>query len=114
MVRDIGEGGLRFEYPSGRFSEDWWTQIDILHAKTGRVLLAAAACRIVYDISNLAEDTAFTGADIRICGLNFTDLTAVQKRHLQQITERRQPPRKKDPKSFNASIITLCWLMISY
>ena len=100
IVSDISEGGLKFEYMWGHFSEDWWTKINVLQADTRRVLVSAASCEIVYNIRNLVEDDTFTGAEICHCGLKFIKMTVEQKSLLRQIMKSRYSPDKKPQNGF--------------
>jgi hypothetical protein len=61
-------------------------------ARTGPILsaryLPGIACRSIYNISVLAEDQSFKGAENRLCGLQFIDLTEEQTQKLTDLIDR--------------------------
>jgi hypothetical protein len=45
----------------------------------GQFYLSGIACRKVYDISDLDEGQTFTGAESRLCGIEFVSAETEQK-----------------------------------
>ena len=80
---NIGRGGLAFQFAYGQGETGDCRVIDILGPEPDRFYVSGIACRKIYEIGTLAEDQAFTGAETRLCGLQFIDLTAGQ---IQKIT----------------------------
>ncbi len=82
-LKDISEGGLSYQYTpidgGGAGSE----VIDILDKDPDRFFLAGLACKRVYEITELAADRTFTGAEIRLRGLEYVGLTDEQERKLE-------------------------------
>lgn len=62
----------------GSVSPDGWKLIDIAFGNAHGAVLSSVCCRLIYDISDLSQQRSFTGQDIRICGLTFSELTAEQ------------------------------------
>jgi hypothetical protein len=85
---NIGNGGLAFQFAPGRAETGECRAIDILGPESDRLRVAGLACRKIYEISALAEDQTFTGAEIRICGLQFIGLTDEQSRKLTRLIGR--------------------------
>jgi hypothetical protein len=48
--------------------------IDIMATGPARFYLSGLVCRRIYDISTLEEDQTFTGAETRLCGLEFISM----------------------------------------
>lgn len=88
VLRDIGKGGLKIEYMSDMAASDQWTLIDILANRRDQALLAAVSCKIVYDIKDMSSYRTFTGVDVRLCGVCFCELTAVQLESLHKLLDR--------------------------
>jgi len=84
-VRDISLGGLKVEYIHGSDLQDRWTLIDINSRNNHGAWLSSICCRLIYDISDLSQQRTFTGQETRICGLNFSELTAEQEEVLCQL-----------------------------
>jgi hypothetical protein len=53
--------------------------IDIMATGPARFYLSGIICRKVYDISALDEDQTFTGAESRLCGIEFVSAETEQK-----------------------------------
>jgi hypothetical protein len=85
---NIGKGGLAFQFVPGQEETVDCRAIDILGPEPPRLHVAGIACRKVYKISALAEDQTFTGAETRLCGLQFIDLTDEQSQKLTALIER--------------------------
>ena len=82
-VMDIGMGGLKIEcYPSAESRPDAMT-IDIYTLPQERFYMAGLNCRVVYDITNLAQDSTFSGSNSRIAGIQYEKLTDEQKDKLE-------------------------------
>jgi hypothetical protein len=81
-LRDISKGGMSYQYtpPDGAGSTS--EVIDILGKKPDRFLLAGMNCDRIYDIAELAADRTFTGAEIRLRGLEYLGLTEEQTQKL--------------------------------
>ena len=91
MVMDISLGGLQIEcYPSAESGLNAMT-IDIYTLPQERFYLADLPCRVVYDIANLAQDSAFSGANSRIAGLRYKKLTDEQKEKLEHALNFMEP-----------------------
>lgn len=85
VVRNISNGGLQFEYVQGLYESDQWTRIDIICHRRDHIMVPCLRCNIVYDIKSLMEMGAYTGLDVRHCGLHFMGLTEDQKKNLHQL-----------------------------
>ena len=82
ILKNISQGGLAFQYtPAGEEKAESET-IDIMAKSPDLFYLPAVACRMMYDISALAEDQSFTGAATRLCGVKFIRLQKEQKQKL--------------------------------
>jgi hypothetical protein len=53
--------------------------IDIMATGPAQFYLSGLVCRRIYDISELDEDQTFTGADSRLCGIEFVKTKTAQK-----------------------------------
>ena len=70
-LENISKSGLAFCYtPVGDEKAESDT-IDVMATGPARFYLSGLDCRKVYDISALAEDQTFTGAETRLCGMEF-------------------------------------------
>ena len=81
-VKDISTGGLAIEYSPGTDGPFESEAIDISAADYNRFYLPNIACKTVYDIATLMEGRSFKGAEMRIRGLKFIDLTKEQEEKL--------------------------------
>ena len=81
-LKNISRGGLAYQYtpPDGAEAES--EIVDILGKGPDPFYLQGLDCKTVYDISELAADQTFTGAEIRVRGLQYIKLTENQKRKL--------------------------------
>jgi hypothetical protein len=79
---NISQGGLGFHYSpvEGRSAES--PTIDIMAKSPDPFFLPSVACKTRYDISVLAEDQTFTGAAIRMTGVQFFQLDEEQMQKL--------------------------------
>jgi hypothetical protein len=81
-LNNISQGGLAFQYSpvEGRRAES--ATIDIMAKSPDPFFLPSIACRTMYDISVLAEERTFTGAAIRLSGVQFFRLSKEQTQKL--------------------------------
>ena len=70
-LENISKNGLAFRYTPLRGERAESDTIDIRATDPGRFYLSGLVCRKIYDISALNEDQTFTGAETRLCGLEF-------------------------------------------
>ena len=82
-LNNISMGGLSFQYSpeEGRRAES--ETIDIMAKSPDPFFLPSVACETRYDISILAEDHTFTGAAIRLTGVQFFQLDEEQEQKLR-------------------------------
>jgi len=71
---NISRGGLAFQYSPVEARSADSAAIDIMAKSPDPFFVPSVACRTVYDISMLAEDRTFSGAEIRLSGVQFFDL----------------------------------------
>ena len=83
-LKDISEGGLAYQYVPDDGEGFKSEVIDILGKNLERFYLHGLVCMRIYDITELAMDRAFTGAEIRLRGLEFTGLSEKQR---QKVTD---------------------------
>ena len=97
-LNNISQGGLAFQYSpvEGRRAES--ATIDILAKNSVPFFLPSVACRTMYDVSVLAEDRTFTGAAIRLTGVQFFKLDEDQARKLKLFIKKygREPSEEID------------------
>lgn len=87
-VKDISTGGLAIEYSPVTEEPFESEAIDISAADYNRFYLPNIACKTVYDIATLMEGRSFRGADMRIRGLKFIELTKEQEEKLAILLKR--------------------------
>jgi hypothetical protein len=85
---NISNGGLAFQFRPEPGKKIEYRAIDILGPEPDRFYLPGIACRSIYNISVLAEDQSFKGAENRLCGLQFIDLTEEQTQKLTTLIDR--------------------------
>jgi hypothetical protein len=85
---NISQGGLAFQFTPGPGKTAKCRAIDIMGRELDRIYLPAIAVRMRYDISVLAEDQSFSGAETRLRGVQFVDLTAEQTQKLTDLIDR--------------------------
>lgn len=73
-LENISTAGLAFYYTPRKGQKTEAETIDIMATGPARFYLSGLSCRIVYDISALDEDHTFTGAETRLCGVEFVRL----------------------------------------
>ncbi len=73
-LENISKSGLAFHYTPLRGEKAQSDTIDIMAAGPARFYLSGLVCQKRYDISVLDEDQTFTGAETRLCGLEFISL----------------------------------------
>ncbi len=88
-IRDIGRKGLSFEYTPTDGSAPEPVAIDISLNK--KPYIKGIACESVYDIQTLAYNGAFTGENLRRCGVRFQGVTENQSRRIEQMITNCKP-----------------------
>ena len=83
QLDNISLGGLAFHYSpaEGRRAESETS--DIMAKSPDPFFLPSVTCRTRYDISVLAEDRTFTGAAVRLTGVQFYNLGKYQAQNLK-------------------------------
>lgn len=85
-ARDIGKGGLAFEYVPVEGQAPESGKIDVMALDyVGRIYLPDVACKTVYDTPALMEGGSFKGGKVRIRGLEFIELSADQEKMLDEL-----------------------------
>ena len=82
---NISKSGLAFQFTPGTGEKTECRAVDILGPDSDRFYISAIACRSIYDIGVLAEGRTFTGAQSRLCGLQFLDLSEEQTQKLTDL-----------------------------
>jgi hypothetical protein len=85
---NIGKGGLAFEFSPGPEQTAEGRAIDLLESGPDLLYIPGIDVRRIYDIRVLAEGRTFTGAESRLCGVQFIDLTDDQARKLTELIDR--------------------------
>jgi hypothetical protein len=78
-LENISKGGLAFHYTpvgDGKAESD---TMDVMATGPARFYLSGLVCRKIFDISALGEDHTFTGAETRLCGMEFVRIETEQK-----------------------------------
>jgi len=70
-LENISKNGLAFCYTPLRGEKAESDMIDIMAPDPDGFCLSGLVCRKIYDISALDEGRTFTGAETRLCGLEF-------------------------------------------
>ena len=97
-LENISRTGLAFHYVPVRGEKTETDTIDMMATGPARFYLAELFCRKIYDISALDEDITFTGAETRLCGLEFISpennhqLTWFLRNYLNIPAEELRPP----------------------
>ena len=78
-LENISKSGLAFHYTPLGGEKAKSDTIDIMAAGPARFYLSGLVCQKIYDISVLVEDQTFTGAETRLCGLEFVRTKTDQK-----------------------------------
>ena len=73
-LENISKSGMAFHYTAVGEEKAKSDTIDVMVAGPARFYLPGLVCRMIYDISALDEDQTFTGAETRLCGLEFVSL----------------------------------------
>ena len=84
-IKDIGEGGLKFEYLPVEEQKTEWKLIDIFSKTSQHVYIFDIPCDLIYDIITLEEDHSFMGCPARIAGLQFGRLATEQNKKLESL-----------------------------
>ena len=96
-IKNISRDGLKFEYFPDEASSAKWQTVDIYCVRTKSFYLSGLPCKIIYDISNLAEDRNFSGSLCRICGLKYRKLPEDQRQRLDVFLNNEISKLKTDP-----------------
>ena len=78
-LRNISQSGLAFHYTPMSGQKAKLDAIDIMATGPAQFYLSGLVCRRIYDISDLDEDQTFTGAERRLCGIEFVRAETEQK-----------------------------------
>jgi hypothetical protein len=70
-IKDIGKGGLQFEYLPVEHQKPAWKLIDIFSNTSKHAYILGIPCKLIYEIITLSEDRTFLGSPTRIAGLEF-------------------------------------------
>ena len=89
IVRNISITGLAFEHFAGAGDQIDWTSIEIFMNGRERLYLPKIKCRVIYNISELSENSTFSGSAIRVCGLQFAFLSDEQEKQLVKLLNSR-------------------------
>jgi hypothetical protein len=73
-LENISKTGLAFLYAPVSGEKIKTDTIDIMATGPARFYLSGLPCRRIYDISALDKDQTFTGAETRLCGLEFINI----------------------------------------
>ena len=94
---NISQGGLAFHYSpvEGRRAES--ETIDIMAKSPDPFFLPSVACKTRYDISVLAEAQTFTGAAVRLTGVQFYKLDKEQALKLKLFIKKYGHEPAEDP-----------------
>ncbi len=86
-INNISRDGLRFEYFPSAVDGAKWSAIDIFWVRRNQFYLSGLPCKIIYDISHLAENSTFSGSRCRTCGLAYQTLTQDQQEKLEDLLD---------------------------
>lgn len=78
-LRNISQSGLAFRYTPMGGQKAKPERIDMMATGPAQFYLSGLVCRRIYDISELDEDQTFTGAEGRLCGIEFVKTKSEQK-----------------------------------
>lgn len=85
---NVSQGGVAFEFTPEPGKKAACLAIDIMGPEPDRFYISGIACRTIYDIGALAEDQTFTGAETRLRGVQFIDLSDEQTQKLTALIDR--------------------------
>jgi hypothetical protein len=85
---NIGKGGLAFQFAPGQGKTGECRAIHILGPEPDRLHVSGISSRKIYEIGALAQDQPFTGAETRLCGPQFIDLTHAQSQKRTVLIDR--------------------------
>ena len=96
-LNNISMGGLAFQYSpvEGRRAES--ETVDIMAKSPDPFFLPSVACKTRYDISVLAEAQTFTGAAVRLTGVQFFQLDEEQMQKLALFIKKYGREPSEDP-----------------
>lgn len=86
-IKNIGKGGLKFEYFPVDQQKTPWKLIDIFSKASRHTYILGIPCSLVYDIITLEEDYTFNGSPVRIAGLEFGPLDNNQKKKIDTLLD---------------------------
>ena len=97
-LNNISLGGLAFQYSPVEGSRALSETVDIIAKSPDPFFLPSVACKTRYDISVLAEDRTFTGAAVRMTGVQFFQLDEEQMQKLALFIKKygREPVEEFD------------------
>ena len=84
-IKNIGKGGLKFEYVPVDQQKTPWKLIDIFSKTSKHAYILGIPCKLVYDIITLEEEYTFDGSPVRIAGLEFGQLAKEQNKKLDAL-----------------------------
>lgn len=85
-VYNISEQGVSFEYDSScrpKFGRE--LVVKLTHDRQSPHKVEDVRCIPIYDISTLVHDQTFRGANMRLCGLKYVDLSRTQQNKLHRL-----------------------------
>jgi len=85
---NISQGGLGFHYSPVDDCRAESETIDVMAKSPDPFFLPSVACKTRYDISVLAEAQTFTGAAVRMTGVQFFQLDEAQALKLEQFIKK--------------------------
>lgn len=86
-IKDIGKGGLAFEYQPISGKEIKTESIEITKTCDVQCRLSNLPCKVTYDIAILSQDQGFRGTECRRRGLNYKNLTEKQNKNLETLLD---------------------------
>ena len=87
-LKNISVVGLGYEYVSVAGSDPDAVVFDIVGPRSSRFYLPEISCRKIYDITALSELGTFSGAETRLCGYRYVNLTDEQRLKLEILLNR--------------------------
>ena len=96
-LNNISMGGLAFQYSPVEARRAESETVDIMAKSADPFFLPAVACKTRYDISVLAEAQNFTGAAVRLTGVQFFQLDEEQMQKLALFIKKYGREPSEDP-----------------
>jgi hypothetical protein len=78
-LENISKTGLAFSYIPVWSEAAESDTIDVMATGPARFYLSGLDCQVVYEIGTLAEDRSYTGAEARLCGMEFVGIEMEHK-----------------------------------